>query len=44
MEGSLGRLDPELLAQELAPFVQEGNLSLALVEVPVEAQDNRDVI
>lgn len=52
MEGSLGRLDPELLAQDLEPFVQEGNLSLSLVEGlveglaegPVETQDTRDAL
>ena len=31
-EGSLGRLDPELLAAELEPFIQDGNLSLVQAE------------
>ena len=40
LQGPMGRLDAELLAQELAPFVQDGNLSLvAATEDPsMEAQ------
>ena len=34
MQGPMGRLDAELFAQDLAPFMQEGNL--ALVAAPAE--------
>ncbi|MFV2089302.1 MAG: hypothetical protein ACC642_01465 [Pseudomonadales bacterium] len=40
MGGSLGRLDPEMLAEELAPFVTEGNLSL----VPAEPQESLEAV
>jgi len=39
-QGPLGRLDPQLLAEDLAPFIQQSNLSL----VGSEAEDAREAV
>ena len=39
-QGPLGRLDPELLLEDLSPFVQDPSLSL----VPSDAEENREAI
>jgi hypothetical protein len=39
-QGPLGRLDPELLLEDLSPFVQDPALTL----VPSEAEENREAI
>lgn len=39
-QGPLGRLDPELLLEELEPFVQEGNLTL----VGKDSEDAREAV
>ena len=39
-QGPLGRLDPELLLEDLSPFVQDPSLSL----VSSDAEENREAI